>query len=356
LKGTKMLDRKMGFVRSWRGIAIAGIIGVAQLGVPATAAAQPAPASTANKTPAEIEKQMAEAKSRYKAGLTLYDDGAFDAARVQFERAYELAPTYKILYNIGLVYKQLNEFVGSLKALQKYLAEGASEVPEDRRVEVTKLIETLRPIIASAVVKVNIPGAEIAVDDAVIGKSPMVDPVFLNPGRRKVSAKFEGRLPDAKVITVASGDKADVELNLVEPPKTIVKTGSDWKPVVAWTATGVFAIGAGISAILTNGAKSDLDDLHNKRNQDAAPSKNVARGDLHKELVDQESKTKTLALITDICTGAAIVGAAVSVYLTFIRKSGDEPEKNLPVKVKTGKDSFKPTNVMFTGSGIAGQF
>ena len=41
---------------------------------------------------------MAEAKVHYDRGLQLYDEGAYDGARVEFERAYELArPTGVVL-------------------------------------------------------------------------------------------------------------------------------------------------------------------------------------------------------------------------------------------------------------------
>jgi tetratricopeptide (TPR) repeat protein len=155
-------------------LAVAGATLLTPLAVHAQPPAAGAPAAGAPSAGApasaeDVEKKIAEAKSRYKSGLALYDDGAFEAARVQFERAYQLAPSYKILYNVGLVYKQLNEFVAALKSFQQYLAEGGNEVPADRREEVTKTINSLLLIVASATVTTNFPDAEIAVDDAVVG-------------------------------------------------------------------------------------------------------------------------------------------------------------------------------------------
>src|SRR5688572_24519815 len=124
----------VGVKKAFRGVAM-GMLAVLLWSAPGSALAQ-AEGAPAAEGASDSDQKLTEAKSRYKAGLTLYDDGAFDAARVQFERAYELAPSYRILYNIGLVYKQLNEFVGSLKALEKYLTEADDEVPPERREEV----------------------------------------------------------------------------------------------------------------------------------------------------------------------------------------------------------------------------
>lgn len=321
-----------------RGIVSCGLLSFTML-APALASAQeagkPAPAQEgAGK--ANIEQRMKnleEAKSRYSQGLKLYDDGAFEAARVQFERAYELAPSYKILYNIGLVYKQLNDFVGALKALQGYLAEGQTEVPEARRAEVTKLIEELKGIVASAVVTVNEPGAEVAIDDLPVGKSPLSDPVLLNPGKRKISVKMEGRLPDAKVITVASGDVAKVELKLVEPPKTtVIKSGTNLAPIIAWSVTGALAVGAGITGYLTTRAQKGLDDERDRA------------GTTPRTLDDKQSQLKTAALVTDILAASTVVAAGVSVYFTWFRKDKDT---EVPSSVKVG---FSPTGVSLGGT------
>ncbi|MEZ4302901.1 MAG: hypothetical protein R3B70_48710, partial [Polyangiaceae bacterium] len=48
-------------------------------------------------------KALAEARTRYEKGKQLYGEGAFDAALAELQRSYELAPSYKILYNIALV-------------------------------------------------------------------------------------------------------------------------------------------------------------------------------------------------------------------------------------------------------------
>src|SRR5262249_24485401 len=141
--------------------------------------------------------------------------------------------------------------------------QGGKDIPDDRRAEVSKLIASLKQIIASVTVTTNVEGAEITVDDAVVAKSPVPAAIPLNPGRRKIGAKMPGRLPDAKVITVASGDKASVELSLGKA--VVIHEGTDVKPILAWAATGARAVGAGVTGFLANGASNDRQDLISKR-------------------------------------------------------------------------------------------
>ena len=43
---------------------------------------------------------------------------------MQFERAYELKPNYKVLYNIGQTYFQLREYVEARDSMTRYVKEG----------------------------------------------------------------------------------------------------------------------------------------------------------------------------------------------------------------------------------------
>jgi hypothetical protein len=76
------------------------------------------PSSTGGATP--TKQQLQEARAHYMRGVQLYNDGDFKLALIEFTRSYDLAPTYKILYNIGEVNLQLNNYASSLDALERY--------------------------------------------------------------------------------------------------------------------------------------------------------------------------------------------------------------------------------------------
>src|SRR5512140_765550 len=89
----------------------------------------------------DAEAVKTEARSHYDRGIQLYKEGAYDAAFVEFERAYKLFPSFRILYNMGQVKYELNDFASALTIFRRYLKDGGTEVPADKKADVTKLVE-----------------------------------------------------------------------------------------------------------------------------------------------------------------------------------------------------------------------
>lgn len=282
-----------------------------------------APLAAAEPTAADVAK----ARPHYKRGVELYQDGAFDAALVELEKAYAIAPSYKILYNVGLVYVQLNDFAGALGAYRKYLDEGGKAVDAKRRTEVEKEIDKLQTRVGTVQVNVNVEGADILVDDEVVGKSPQEAPLLVNAGKRKIAASKAGYTPVARVLVIVGGDEKDLLLELrstSEPPKASTtpkstpksstpKTEEPGTPVpwLWWGVTGALAAGTTVAGVLTLSSQSDLDD------KKAAPSK----GD---DLQTAADKTRTLAIVTDVLLAGTVIVGGYATYKTFI--SPDEPE------------------------------
>ena len=73
------------------------------------------------------------ARSHFEHGVELYREGDFRAALIEFQRAYEASPNYKVLYNLGQTNLELQDYAGALKALRGYLEGGGGAVPAARR-------------------------------------------------------------------------------------------------------------------------------------------------------------------------------------------------------------------------------
>src|SRR5438105_150249 len=100
---TLSMTRFLRFLRPLRALGFRPLILAVVLLGSGTALAQapapaPAPAAAANPD---------EAAMRFKRGLELYEEQDFPNALIEFRRAYELQPSYKILYNLGQVCFQL---------------------------------------------------------------------------------------------------------------------------------------------------------------------------------------------------------------------------------------------------------
>lgn len=135
------------------------------------------------------EAAGADAYASWERGKKFFKEGDYVAAMVQFKRAYEIAPNYQVLYNIGQTARELKNYSEGLRALEKYLAEGGAEIDPERRKNVEGWVADLKEKVASVTITTNVEGVEIAVDDVVVGKTPLAEAVVMDAGRRKVDRK-----------------------------------------------------------------------------------------------------------------------------------------------------------------------
>jgi hypothetical protein len=321
-------------------------------------------------------KALAEARTRYEKGKQLYGEGAFEAALAELQRSYELAPSYKILYNIALVQRARNDFAGALHAYEKYLSDGGKELAASRKQEVQKELDTLKSLVARADIKTNVPDADVSIDDVPAGKSPL-NAFVLNPGSHRISATKEGRQAAVKVIKVAGGDSVTVDLDLPEgsspqptgtgagtvappptdtgtapPPPTDTGTGTSQPPPLpppsrgpvwlGWVVTGALAIGAGVTgglAVSKAGSHTEL----RKQPGVTADQLDASRRD-----------AKTLAVVTDVLIPCAVVAGALSLYFS-VRTV--EPAKTGAASLRLGASPIAgPSGVNGAAGALSGTF
>lgn len=316
---------------------------------PRGAAAQGAPTAQPSKAARD------EAASRFKKGIELFKEADYQAALVEFRRAYELVPSWQVLYNIAQVQYQLQDYAGALATLERYLSEGGKLVPAARRTEVERDIQTLKGRIAFVEITVNVPDAEISMDDELVGTTPLAKPLTVSAGRRRISVSREGYAPQSKVVVVASGDTAKLDFKLLErgagappPPGPAPGAGAGGEeqappegagpraasdeggsgsgvPWIGWGVTGGLAAGAVVFGVLALGASGELGDLKE------------TRGVSPEDLDAASSEATTFAVVTDALTGAAIVAGGISLYFTLrSTPSGGARARELPLRVGVG--------------------
>jgi hypothetical protein len=263
---------------------------------------------------AVADSKIDEAKAHFKSGTDLYDENNFRGALVEFQRAYELAPSYKILYNIGQVDMELQDYAGALVAYRRYLREGGSDVPPARVGQVKEELDKLSRRVGRIVVQ-TVPGAEVLVDDIRVGFAPLPEPATVNTGRHQVTVHVTGHEPDSRVVDIAGQQDVTVAIDndLVQPtnpgspqpPSEPAGPPSRAPMITAWTLTGVFGVATTVTGII---ALSDASTLSNLRN--TFPT---SKSDLDSE----RSKVTTAAALTDAFGAATLVSAGIAVYLTI---------------------------------------
>jgi hypothetical protein len=164
-----------------------------------------------------------EARTHFKRGTQFFDERDFAAALVEFRRANELAPNFRILFNIGQTCAELQDYPCAYQSFTRYLAEGGTQVKAGRIVEIERELDKIKARVARVEVSTNVPGAEVSVDDVPVGTTPLLTPPMVGIGRRRISASLQGHVSATKVIEVAGGDLVPVllELTPIAPPPPV---------------------------------------------------------------------------------------------------------------------------------------
>jgi hypothetical protein len=295
-----------------------------------------------------------EARERYDNAVKLYEEGAYDAALVELNRAAELRPSYKLYYNIGQVRFAMHDYAAAMDAYRRYLEQGGDKLPSSRREQVQKELNELAQRVAKLTVEVDVPGAEILIDDAPAGTSPLSAPLIVNSGIRLVTVRHPDYLPQTRRVTLAGNVQDRVSFTLVGhgaaptpeaaagpaganksptapttssgPPPFAVEgsLGSNGSPQadqprhhasstamwIGWATTGALAVGATVTGVVTLSKNSKLADDRGRLE--------VSDADIEK----QASHVRTLAIVTDVLTAGAVVAGGVSLWLTFDHLSG----------------------------------
>jgi hypothetical protein len=273
---------------------------------------------------ARADSKLDEAKAHLASGTQLYDENNFRGALVEFQKAYELAPSWRILFNIGQVEMEVQDYAGALRAYTRYLKEGGPDVPPDRLAQVNSEIERLKGRVGFLVVQTTA-GAQVLVDDVQVGYAPLPESVAVSAGQHRVTVTLAGREPLTRVFDVAGRESVTAALAIEAPtstgPTTSTVTTTAPKPegprsktpvYVMWGVTGGLAIGAGVFAFMAHSADNDLATL-----RATYPVTDA-------QLSSQHDKVVRDAAITDILTAATVASAGIALYLTVTRMGQHE--------------------------------
>ena len=59
----------------------------------------------------------------------MFEESNFTGALAEFRRAHAIAPSYRLLYNIGQVCYLLRDYPCALDSFSRYLSQGGAEIP-----------------------------------------------------------------------------------------------------------------------------------------------------------------------------------------------------------------------------------
>jgi tetratricopeptide (TPR) repeat protein len=309
-------------LHSRRHIAVRLSLSLLTLG-PLAARAQSAATDGAGQESRDVE----QARKHFGQGLKLYKDGDFDAALVQFERAYAMKPNFKVLYNIAQCHFELRQYVEARDTLSRYLKDGVGSIETERQSAVQNDLAELERRIAHLTLKVNVTGATVYIDGKKAGVTPLGKPVDVNEGQRTISVETADRGSKQRIVRVAGGEAQTVSVDFAAPaPSQLAVDGSgknDGQRRQASNGLGAgFWITGGLAVAL--GASAGATGYFALRAQDDHDDALKRFGVSADELGDAQKRAENFALTTDILAGSAIVFAGIATVLLVSHDSGRE--------------------------------
>jgi tetratricopeptide (TPR) repeat protein len=273
-----------------------------------------------------VPSPAAEASRHFNRGVELYNDGDLRGALVEFKKAYALLPRASVLYDIGQTHYQMQDYAQALQTLERYLSEtGPNAV---HRAEVQETVQVLRGRVGRIAVTADRHDCEVTLDDQPAGTTPLVQPLLVSIGRRRIGVTCPGAQRVAREVEVTAGETVPLDLkvggSVAQPtagspamvssaPLADTRKAGRRSTVIAWAITAVLAgtaVGLYAGAILESRKLNDLRNTYK-----ISPT----------ALDDKLRLTSRLALAGDIVAGATVVAAAVSTYLWY----GSRPERGV---------------------------
>lgn len=290
------------------------------------------------------EDTTEKARARFFQGVELYKEASFEAALAEFKQAYQLSPSYRVLYNIAQTYFELRDYANAFLALKEYVEQGGGELSPARRAQVDELNHKLEKRVAYLDVTCTLDDADLRVDDISVGRSPLTTPILVNAGPRRISAVKPGHPTAARMVTAAGGDKVSVKLEMApelegasgnkagsansaavgavkglptavvesEPGPSRARDGLVASVVVA----GSCAVVAGVFGGLLLTAKRDFDAEVSKTPYDRGKAESL------------RSTALTYEYLADGFAAAALVSGGIATYLAITSKSDTQRKRS----------------------------
>lgn len=327
---------------------------------------QTALAFAAPPSPNEAPDTMtAEARRRFDEGKKANTEGDFERARVAYMQTYLLNQSPVVLRNLGSSEIRSGHLVSGARHLSNYLhGEAAATENAEQRAAAVKLLTEAEGKIGRVQVDVDLPGVEVRIDGELIGRSPIPDPSYVEPGARLITARKDDR-EVSKELAVSPGEVAHVTLalkplsgSLDQPtPQSVPMVGSGLHSgisptrkqsvlplvllIAAGTATAASATAWYISAHNESSADADVNRLLGEARSRFGDSPCASRAaasspvcaDLDQRHADGESASKWKNY-SRLATGVFALGTIAAVgYWWSARGSNTEPQRATAMQI-----------------------
>jgi hypothetical protein len=282
------------------------------------------------------EESAKLADAYFLRGKALLKEGNIKEAYKQYRASWDLKKSYDIAANLGNIEYELGMPRDAAEHLAFSVRNAAVSVTPGRLDKIKKLLDQAKVLVGAVVVKVSLDGADVLVDGELVGRSPLTDELYVDPGPRVIEARLPGHETEKQTVDCTRSSMQTVSLTLrpiVIPPDDV----SSARPIPTSTApppigggprrlTLPVAVGAGVAAagiglgltstLLSNARSAEATQLHEeiagKPENTSACSRTPLSTNcekLHNAYTDKNS-FRNLAIIGFATAGVAVLATA----------------------------------------------
>lgn len=116
---------------------------------------------------------LMQAKKEFMEGQALFDASQYEEASAAFQRAFKLAPSWKLHYNIGQCETAAKNYGAALGHFEKFIIQGGDEIGAERSEEVLSEMKRLRQLVGTLRF-LDVPdGSRLTIDGKDYGTFPL---------------------------------------------------------------------------------------------------------------------------------------------------------------------------------------
>ncbi len=323
-------------------LTIAGVFAsvAAVVGSATPALAQAAPAGSHHERADELFIKAREAIQHKK----------FDVAYPMLVEAWSLRQADDIAGLLGQVELELGKHRDAAEHLTACLRL-LSAKDAAKRQQLEKALEKAKREVTTVDVEISPNGAQVLVDDAVVGIAPLADPIFLNPGEHTIEAKLGGWEPAQATLVAERGARRELSLVLsrsTQPATPVASTsapkpgapspdpgtdrGSDTpssgRTTVLAIEGAVLAVGLVVGTVYAVKTHSDADDIKSARASGPEDGTGCSRPEYASQcsaLLDARDRYDTDKSISTVGFIAAGVAGVAGVATLLLWPSEERP-------------------------------
>lgn len=191
------------------------------------------------------------ARQRYEEGVKAFDTGRYEDARSAFLQAYALKRHPAVLLNLGQSELRSGHYEDAGNHLQQFLRLHTS-ASADQKKTAEKGIADAKKKTGFVIVIADANGASVSIDGVAVGLTPLLDPVFVKPGKHTIVATYQNKSAttqiDAKAgsaaaATLTLGTSGSAVASAPPPPPSTDPTPPPAGPPATPPATSGSALG-----------------------------------------------------------------------------------------------------------------